>query len=445
MHVIMAKVQSTRAKLYETKSTVADEPTEHVESAGDRLIKELVTKQLDKNITLEEQLQDKKHFEKASEYCPFTNLTSGKSSLKQFEETAKKAAHIEDLKSFGLSNEEVEMALDYELGEDHFSQKYKKVEKSILSSQLLLIHSKINNGLNEREQEVEKRLSVGRHEQELSLSVKPESLHTRLLQFALSCKATISDPRPGNHPIHHLKELEEELFGSLRKRRKKEKITYPQKSSAPSAVENSHCHYNYDHHSTLWDVKESPMGKEDCKNAKKNTKQINETRVYTCKPETLYTIKDGKIVQLNALPKHKTDMKEKDTCGGQAFVLSDVNSSEVQVVSLSEIQNNRLNLEQIKQLPRFQNYDRGLPSPVLFLKNLPGCVKESDLVSIFNLFESSEDKRIIYRLMTGRMKGQAFITFPTTDMATKALETVNGYVLKGKPIIIQYGKSCPTV
>jgi hypothetical protein len=36
----------------------------------------------------------------------------------------------------------------------------------------------------------------------------------------------------------------------------------------------------------------------------------------------------------------------------------------------------------------------------------------------------------------GRLKGQAFITFPCVEMATQALEEVHGFVLKGKPLVI---------
>jgi RNA recognition motif-containing protein len=38
--------------------------------------------------------------------------------------------------------------------------------------------------------------------------------------------------------------------------------------------------------------------------------------------------------------------------------------------------------------------------------------------------------------MSGRMKGQAFVTFPTVDLARDALTTVNGYIFKEKPIVV---------
>lgn len=41
------------------------------------------------------------------------------------------------------------------------------------------------------------------------------------------------------------------------------------------------------------------------------------------------------------------------------------------------------------------------------------------------------------RIMTyGKLKGSAFLTFPTVLQATKALIQVNGYVLRSKPLVI---------
>ena len=50
----MAKVQNTRANIYEQNNTVLDEATPHIESEGERLIKELVLKQIDTQVSLPE-------------------------------------------------------------------------------------------------------------------------------------------------------------------------------------------------------------------------------------------------------------------------------------------------------------------------------------------------------------------------------------------------------
>lgn len=46
------------------------------------------------------------------------------------------------------------------------------------------------------------------------------------------------------------------------------------------------------------------------------------------------------------------------------------------------------------------------------------------------------------RLMQeGRMKGQAFITLQNTEQAQLALEETNGFILKDKPMVVQFAKA----
>lgn len=50
--------------------------------------------------------------------------------------------------------------------------------------------------------------------------------------------------------------------------------------------------------------------------------------------------------------------------------------------------------------------------------------------------------RLEVRLMQeGRMKGQAFVTFQNEGQAIKALLDTNGYILKDKPMVVQYAKA----
>lgn len=40
----------------------------------------------------------------------------------------------------------------------------------------------------------------------------------------------------------------------------------------------------------------------------------------------------------------------------------------------------------------------------------------------------------------GRMKGQAFVTFPSEKQASEALTDTNGYILNDKPMVVVFGK-----
>lgn len=52
------------------------------------------------------------------------------------------------------------------------------------------------------------------------------------------------------------------------------------------------------------------------------------------------------------------------------------------------------------------------------------------------------DCRFNIRLMQeGRMKGQAFVTLPTVELAELALKETNGYIMKGKPMVVQFAKT----
>lgn len=47
----------------------------------------------------------------------------------------------------------------------------------------------------------------------------------------------------------------------------------------------------------------------------------------------------------------------------------------------------------------------------LYLKNLNPKTSEEDLVSLFARFQRDKGPKVVFRLMKGRMKGQAFVSF----------------------------------
>ena len=72
-------------------------------------------------------------------------------------------------------------------------------------------------------------------------------------------------------------------------------------------------------------------------------------------------------------------------------------------------------------------------------------MEQQDLVALFIRFQRwpviSASDLLEFRLLNGRMRGQAFVTFPDVKSATAALTLLNGYLLHGKPMVIQYGKT----
>lgn len=106
----------------------------------------------------------------------------------------------------------------------------------------------------------------------------------------------------------------------------------------------------------------------------------------------------------------------------------------------NEIAAERVSVDEIRKLPRFQNYSPGAMSHVLYLKNLHHKVDIRELMALFCRFDE-EACTVKYRLLSGRLRGQAFVTLPSIQAASRALDLCNGYVLRGKPIIIEYGKN----
>ncbi|KAL6073859.1 U11/U12 small nuclear ribonucleoprotein 65 kDa protein [Balamuthia mandrillaris] len=121
-------------------------------------------------------------------------------------------------------------------------------------------------------------------------------------------------------------------------------------------------------------------------------------------------------------------------------------------LSDEELRTNKLTAEDIlASNPKLlSNYSKGEPSQRLYIKNLAKGVAEDDLYFVFGrYFDSREDAQReleVQLFQRGRMKGQAFVTFPSVEMATQALDDVHGFTFKGKPMVIVRNASllsCP--
>uniref|UniRef100_A0A671V7A0 RNA-binding protein 41 n=1 Tax=Sparus aurata TaxID=8175 RepID=A0A671V7A0_SPAAU len=113
---------------------------------------------------------------------------------------------------------------------------------------------------------------------------------------------------------------------------------------------------------------------------------------------------------------------------------------DIETISDEEILNNRESEDGIRSIPRFRNYEPGKPNKVLCVKNLSPQASVAQLVALFSRFEQENGLPVVYRLLTGRMKGQAFITLPDAETAQKALQLVHGYRLLGKPLVVEFGR-----
>ncbi|KAI3437099.1 uncharacterized protein J3R85_005840 [Psidium guajava] len=158
------------------------------------------------------------------------------------------------------------------------------------------------------------------------------------------------------------------------------------------------------------------------------------------KKNTVLQIKITPKPQVSTVDEHKDDSTANDIEEPDQEKLE-----EKQFATQEELERGRLPPEEILSLPMFKNYTPGNPAPVLYIKNLAKDVIVDDFYFIFgSLFGSADDAKStlnVKLMQEGRMRGQAFVTFPSIEVAQRALNLVNGYVFKGKPMIIQFGRN----
>lgn len=126
---------------------------------------------------------------------------------------------------------------------------------------------------------------------------------------------------------------------------------------------------------------------------------------------------------------------------------TDESSTELnKFITSKELEKNRMKLSELKQLPIYNNYEQGEVNSRLYIKNIAKKTEESDLKYVYGRYidwsnETHRNSFDIRLMKEGRMKGQAFITFPNEEIARRALEETNGYMFDDKPILVQFARS----
>jgi U11/U12 small nuclear ribonucleoprotein 65 kDa protein len=120
--------------------------------------------------------------------------------------------------------------------------------------------------------------------------------------------------------------------------------------------------------------------------------------------------------------------------------------AEQPTISRKELLCNRMSYSDMKILPVFKNYHPGQPSLRLYIKNLAKSVTDQDVKRIYrhyveNLTEEEQIGFDVRVMQEGKMKGQAFVTFPSIRIAETALSETNGFLLKEKPMVVQFARA----
>lgn len=417
-------------------------PVEDIETEAQRQLKTLLNKQLRTQTTLNEQLAQSRKFTNSTLYEPSTDSVTGIIDLSDYKALEEQDSRVNELRLCGLSDDEIRLKLQTEDGNVGGKKPRLGQEPSYLQNTLAEIDRKIENHKKSltMADTFFGQANVGRHAMDLEKSlVKDSTDNKRLSSLLIKNKFSSDFPHP-EHPMNHIPEILEDivgkkLFNKKRHRTKRRNHTDTNiKSDEPFTI-------GADGNDSLHDVCSTVEG------IRSTSSCLSEqsTEMIGCKTKEDSVIdhvlsgdvecSDDKQSQ-NCTGELQTTIKPENTSVNNKIVLGMVNQ-----IPECDIIANRLSVDEIRKLPKFENYEEGSQNNVLYLKNLPNKISENELGSLFLRFQMSNCSPIKFRIMSGRMRGQAFITFDSKETASEALVLVNGYKLHDKPIIIQYGKN----
>ncbi|XP_037569229.1 RNA-binding protein 41-like [Dermacentor silvarum] len=339
------------------------------ETESEKLLQEMLTKQLDTRFSVKHLSEQQKHFTAAGNYVELP--VAGARSLDEYKAVGSREQEIQVLLQCGLTNDEIELYLQSKESA-MVKQKHPLMNPTLLDSRLKQIELKVKNGKKCIEDAC---LNHLRSDEQLGY-LKMNTDDTLLSKDITCAKSGSSQTTVPKDPMSHIADFSQRLMERVMSKRKKKRQTKPDES--PSHINENE--------------KQALDTSSEC------------TQEQPGPDPTVYHA-------VVPLPEH-------------------------------EIAAERLGLEEIRKLPRFQNYSPGSENQVLYLKNLHYKVDIRELMALFCRFDE-ETCLVKYRLLSGKLRGQAFVTLPSVQAATKALELCNGYVLRGKPVIIEYGKNQP--
>ena len=93
--------------------------------------------------------------------------------------------------------------------------------------------------------------------------------------------------------------------------------------------------------------------------------------------------------------------------------------------------------------PVLRDYKKGKPCHKLYVKNIAKSVTREELTSVYSGLLKHQVKQVpfsVRHFSSGKLRGQAFITLADKRTACRALRLTHGLMLKGKPIVVVYGK-----
>ncbi|XP_041742661.1 RNA-binding protein 41 isoform X1 [Coregonus clupeaformis] len=428
-----------------TRHVCEDGPVlEEQETEGQRQLHSLLLQQLDTDVNIDRCVAKRKCFAPAALYKPFGEQAAGVRSLPQFKALQDGETELASLRELGLTDLEVELWLNRDQPENTVKGHGVCVAPGARQQRLLVIQDKIDarSELISRPQRFSASLPLSRREMEIEKALFQGNDRLGFLNALYHQEEDTQADQQGASSSDPLDSLYRDVLSDGRKHMSVSEDT-ELKTTGHSSLPQPQPQTDFDLSQSSWKISDQSQVQPDCKSdpLRGGIKDSDQSATMDTSGQSQDQDRPGQK-RLSAPKRINMSQPIGSLCGaakagpgGPVMV-----RGEVEEVPEEEIQQNRETEEGIRSIPRFHNYQPGEPSKVLCVKNLSAHASVAQLVALFSRFDCDITQPVLYRLLTGRLKGHAFITLSDTETSQRALELVNGYRLLGKPLVIEFGR-----
>lgn len=382
-------------------------------SIRDSLLNKIISNHLKGNFDVISCVKNKDKFVGISKFEDFSASCKGLKSFDSYKSLVSEAELKEFLASCELKSDEIDILLE------KGRLKGKQSDEAYVR-RLQIIEEKLEKRENYLESNSDECFSgavpLNRHDYEEEINVLSSNTADQLTRCLVTLKPHSDPSIHKDHPINHLQSLEKELFAK----------------SYPPTVES------LEKSDTLFSKKRKLP----------STSSVPNSKMFICKPSSFWDMKEKPLIVTSKSHPYSSDIHPECESSGKKCnnVCQDFSKpfvwaiDESQLVPMEKLEGNRLSIEELRADPKFSNYDPGKPSSALYIKNLPRQIQPFTLVSVFGRFEKENKALLEYRLLKGKMKGQAFVKFKLLHVAVKAFDLCNGFLIESKPMVIEFSK-----
>uniref|UniRef100_A0A3P8VV92 RNA-binding protein 41 n=1 Tax=Cynoglossus semilaevis TaxID=244447 RepID=A0A3P8VV92_CYNSE len=400
---------------------------EEQETEGQRQLHSLLLQQLDTDVDIQRCLAKRQCFAPAALYRPFGDKAAGVRSLSQFQALQDGEKEVTSLQELGLTEAEIKLwqsrdAPDME--EKSHGVCAAPVEKQ---QRLQIIKDKIEARAEilSRPQRFASSRALSRREMEIEQALFQGNDRLGFLTALYHRDEVTQEGQQGATTADPMDSLYRDVFSDV------SRVQTTVQSSTDRTVSNQSCDTKPDQS----DNRTKPLSVQQDGHSETLEQQHQRERLDQ-EEETQQQDAQTKVEINQPIGSLRGTSK-----AGSADPLT--LRGQIDKITNEEIRQNRESDDGIRSIPRFYNYQPGNPSKVLCVKNLSAQASVAQLVALFSRFEPDKGPPIIYKLLTGRMKGQAFITLSDPEMAQNALQLIHGYRLLGKPLVVEFGRERP--